>query len=241
MFVARSIRRDGRWQGAEQDTAPAPTVGTSCSVPAAQPRSVQGMRRELPIDDLPKGLPYRLLTASIIPRPIAWVSTRGRDGIDNLAPHSFFTVASSAPPIVQFTSIGPKDTVRNIQETGEFVICTAPLALMAQVNTTGTNVAPHVDEFDLAGIAREPSVAVGPMRAAASPVALECRLHAIHEVGNGIIVLGDVVHIAIDETALGDDGLPLADRLDPVARLGRNEWAGLGELLRLDRPQPHVD
>lgn len=199
------------------------------------------MRRELPIDDLPKGLPYRLLTASIIPRPIAWISTRSADGTDNLAPHSFFTVASSAPPIVQFTSIGLKDTVRNIQETGEFVICTTPLALMTQVNTTGTNVAPSVDEFDLAGVAREPSVAVAPMRAANSPVVIECRLHSITEIGNGIVVLGDVVHIAIDETALAEDGLPIAERLDPVARLGRNEWAGLGELLRLDRPQPHVD
>lgn len=199
------------------------------------------MRRELPIDDLPQGQPYRLLTASIIPRPIAWISTRSADGVDNLAPHSFFTVASSAPPVVQFTSIGHKDTVRNVQETGEFVICTAPLGLMAQVNTTGTNVAADIDEFDLAGVAREPSAAVGPMRVAASPVAIECRLRSVTEVGNGIIVLGDVVHLAIDETVLGDDGLPLADRIDPVARLGRNEWAGLGELLRLDRPQPHVD
>jgi flavin reductase (DIM6/NTAB) family NADH-FMN oxidoreductase RutF len=199
------------------------------------------MRRELPIDDLPPGQPYRLLTASIIPRPIAWISTRSADGVDNLAPHSFFTVASSSPPVVQFTSIGHKDTVRNVQETGEFVICTAPLGLMAQINTTGTNVASDIDEFDLAGVAREPSVAVGPMRVAASPVAIECRLRSTTEVGNGIIVLGDVVHLAIDETVLGDDGLPLADRIDPVARLGRNEWAGLGELLRLDRPQPHVD
>lgn len=199
------------------------------------------MRRELPIDDLPKGQPYRLLTASIIPRPIAWVSTRSADGVDNLAPHSFFTVASSAPPVVQFTSIGHKDTVRNVQDTGEFVICTAPLGLMPQINTTGTNVAADIDEFDFAGVAREPSVAVGPMRVAASPVAIECRLRSLTEVGNGIIVLGDVVHLAIDETVLGDDGLPLADRIDPVARLGRNEWAGLGEIMRLDRPQPHVD
>lgn len=199
------------------------------------------MRRELPIDDLPKGQPYRFLTASIIPRPIAWISSRSADGVDNLAPHSFFTVASSAPPVVQFTSIGHKDTVRNVQETGEFVICTAPLALMSQINTTGANVAADIDEFDFAGVAREPSIAVGPMRVAASPVAIECRLRSITEVGNGIIVLGDVVHLAIDETVLGDDGLPLADRIDPVARLGRNEWAGLGELLRLDRPQLHVD
>jgi flavin reductase (DIM6/NTAB) family NADH-FMN oxidoreductase RutF len=197
------------------------------------------MRRELPIDELPPGLPYRLMTASVLPRPIAWVSSRSAAGVDNLAPHSFFTVASSAPPVLQFTSIGHKDTVRNIEETGEFVICVAPLGLMAEINETGTNLGPEIDEFDYAGVAREPSAAVGPMRVAASPVAFECRLRSITEIGNGIVVLGDVVHIAVAETVIGDDGLPLADRLDLVARLGRNEWAGLGEILRLDRPQPH--
>lgn len=199
------------------------------------------MRRELPIDELPPGQAYRLLTAAIIPRPIAWVSTRSADGIDNLAPHSFFTVASSAPPVIQFTSIGDKDTVSNVRATGEFVVCSAPVALAEQINQTGTNVAPHVDEFDLAGVAREPSVAVSPMRAAGAPVAFECRLHSITEVGNGIVVLGDVVHIAVDEAVIAADGLPDAELLDLAARLGRNEWAGIGELFRLDRPQAHRD
>ena len=96
---------------------------------------------------------------------------------------------------------------------------------------------PQVDEFDLAGVAREPSVTVAPLRVAGSPVAFECRLRSTHEVGNGIIVLGDVQHIAIAENVVGEDGLPLAERLELVARLGRNEWAGIGEILRLDRPQ----
>lgn len=194
------------------------------------------MRRELPIDELPAAQAYRLLTASIIPRPIAWVSTRSPGGVDNLAPHSFFTVASSAPPVIQFTSIGHKDTVANVRATGELVVCVAPLELIDQINATSANVGAEVDEFDLAGVAREPSVAVAPMRVAGSPVAFECRLRATHEVGNGIIVLADVVHIAVAEVALAADGLPLADRLDPVARLGRNEWAGLGEIVRVDRP-----
>jgi flavin reductase (DIM6/NTAB) family NADH-FMN oxidoreductase RutF len=193
------------------------------------------MRRELSVAEVASGEVYRLLTSSILPRPIAWVSSRDEEGADNLAPHSFFTVASSAPPVLQFTSIGEKDTVRNIRATGEFVICTAPLGLIEQINDTGTNYPPGIDEFDAAGIAREPSEAVGPMRVAGAPVAFECKLRSMTEVGNGIVVLGDVVHIAIDAAVIGPDGLPDADLLDPVARLGRNEWAGLGELIRLDR------
>ena len=193
------------------------------------------MRRELPVAEVEPGEVYRLLTASILPRPIAWVSSRDADGVDNLAPHSFFTVASSAPPVLQFTSIGEKDTVRNIQATGEFVVCITPLALIEQVNDTGTNYPPGIDEFDAAGIAREPSEAVGPMRVAGSPVVFECRLRSTIEIGNGIVVLGDVVHIAVDRAVLAADGLPDVELLDPVARLGRNEWAGLGELVRVDR------
>jgi flavin reductase (DIM6/NTAB) family NADH-FMN oxidoreductase RutF len=196
------------------------------------------MRRELPVSELPPGQPYRLLTASVIPRPIAWVSTCSADGVHNLAPHSFFTVASSAPPVVQFTSIGQKDTVANVQATGEFVVCVAPMALMAQINTTGTDVAPSVDEFAFAGVEREPSVMVSAQRVAGAPVVMECRLRSVTAVGNGVVVLGDVVHFAVDEFVLGADGLPLADRIDPAARLGRNEWAGLGDIIRLDRPQP---
>ncbi|MBO9532766.1 MAG: flavin reductase family protein [Solirubrobacteraceae bacterium] len=194
------------------------------------------MRRELPVADLPPADAYRLLTASIIPRPIAWVSSRSAGGVDNLAPHSFFTVASAAPPVIQFTSIGPKDSLANVTETREFVVCLAPLALIDQINLTSARVDPHVDEFDFARVEREPSAVVAPPRVAGSPVALECALRTTLEIGNGIVVLGDVLHIAIDEAVLAGDGLPVAEALGPVARLGRDEWAGLGELLRIERP-----
>src|SRR5690349_14412602 len=115
------------------------------------------MRRELPVHDLSSRQSHRLLTASVLPRPIAWVSTRSADGIDNLAPYSFFTVVSSDPPVLQFVSIGSKDSVRNIRETGEFVVCVAPTELMEQVNATGEYVAPEVDEYDHAGLEREAS------------------------------------------------------------------------------------
>lgn len=83
-------------------------------------------KRVVDFAGLPAPDPYRLLTGLVVPRPIAWVSTRSADGVDNLAPHSFFTVASADPAIVHFTSVGRKDTLSNIEETGEFVINLAP-------------------------------------------------------------------------------------------------------------------
>ena len=195
------------------------------------------MRREVPVHELSSRQSHRLLTASVLPRPIAWVSTCS-GGVANLAPYSFFTVVSSDPPVLQFVSIGLKDTVRNIRETGEFVVCVAPQALMEQVNATGEYVAPDVDEYDLAGLEREASARVAPPRVAGSPIAFECRLRSETEIGNGLVVLGDVVHVAVSEAVLGDDDLPLAERFGPLGRLGRNEWAGIGELLRLDLPRP---
>ncbi|MDQ8045134.1 MAG: flavin reductase family protein [Solirubrobacteraceae bacterium] len=196
------------------------------------------MRRELPAHDLSSRESHRLLTASVLPRPIAWVSTRSRDGIDNLAPYSFFTAVSSDPPVLQFSSIGLKDTVRNILDTGEFVICVTTLDLMEQVNATAEYVAPDVDEFALAGLRREASAAVRPARVAGAPVAFECRMRSVCEIGNGHVVMGDVVHVAVAESVVGDDGLPDAELMRPVSRLGRNEWAGLGDLRRLYLPRP---
>ena len=101
---------------------------------------------------------YRLLTAAVVPRPIAWVSSRSSDGIDNLAPHSFFTVACVDPPIVAFTSVGRKDSLRNIEQTGQFVVNFAPESLFEQINATGTDFLPDVSEFDAVGIEREASL-----------------------------------------------------------------------------------
>lgn len=178
---------------------------------------------------------YRLLTASIVPRPIAWVSTTSADGVDNLAPHSFFTVACVDPPVVQFTSVGRKDTLRNVEATREFVVHLTPEDLFEQVNATGTNYPAHHSEFDAAGLEREPSLRVRPPRVAASPVALECVLHGTLSLGDSTIVLGRVVHAAVADDVLADDGLPDIARLAPVSRLGRNEWGTAGQIRRIDR------
>ena len=194
-----------------------------------------GERLELDVADLGRGGTYPWLTATVVPRPIAWVSTRSGDGVDNLAPHSFFTVASAEPPVVSFTSVGTKDTVRNVRATGEFVVCLTPRALAEQVNLTGTDFPAHASEADVVGLAVEPSAAVAPPRVAASPVALECRAAGEHSFGTSVVVFGQVVHVAVARRALADDGLPDPELLEPVARLGREQWGALGEVFSLAR------
>ena len=178
---------------------------------------------------------YPLLNSVVVPRPIAWVSTRSPEGIDNLAPHSFFTISSVTPPVVQFTSIGEKDSLRNAEATGEFVVCLCPEDLVEQVNRTGTDYPRDVSEFDAAGLTREPSRLVAPPRVAESPVALECRLIDTKAFGpNGsragsVVVFGEVVWVAVDERVLRDDR-PEITLLKPLARLGANQWSTIGQI-----------
>jgi flavin reductase (DIM6/NTAB) family NADH-FMN oxidoreductase RutF len=192
------------------------------------------MRKDFSPEEMPAGDFYRLLTAVVVPRPIAWVSSTSADGVDNLAPHSFFTVASVTPPIIQFTSVGRKDSLRNIIDRREFVVNLAPADLMAEVNATGTNFPPDVSEFDAAGLTREPGLTVSVPRVAESPVALECRLHSTLEMGDCVLVFGEVTHAAVSTEVL-DGSHPRIDLLEPLARLGRDEWGHLGPVEELAR------
>jgi flavin reductase (DIM6/NTAB) family NADH-FMN oxidoreductase RutF len=177
---------------------------------------------------------YQLMTALIVPRPIAWVATRSAEGVDNLAPHSFFSVSSVAPPIIQFTSVGRKDTLTNIEATGEFVICFTPVALTAEVNATGTDFPAGTSEFDAVGLKREPSLRVSPPRVAASPAAFECQLQSIVSFGASSVVMGRVVHLAVSDAVLRD-GKPAIDLLAPTSRLGGNQWGELGHIPEITR------
>ncbi len=173
---------------------------------------------------------YPLLNSVVVPRPIAWVSTRSAVGVDNLAPHSFFTISCVQPPIVQFTSVGVKDSLRNVLETGEFVVSLCTEALVEQVNLTGTDYPADVSEFDaVEGISREASRLVAPPRVAESPVALECRLHSTVELGDSTVVFGEVVWAVVDEEVL-QDGRPEVTLLQPVSRLGADEWGTAGRI-----------
>ena len=177
---------------------------------------------------------YGLLTSVIVPRPIAWVSTVSAEGVENLAPHSFFTVSCVTPPVIQFTSVGRKDSLNNIDATGEFVVCLTPEWLFEQVNASGTDFPPNVSEFEAVGVSREPSLRVRPSRVAESPVALECVRHETLSFGDSTVVFGRVVHAAIANSVL-TDGRPDVQKLRPLARLGSNEWARLGEVVSIDR------
>jgi flavin reductase (DIM6/NTAB) family NADH-FMN oxidoreductase RutF len=186
--------------------------------------------------------------AVVIPRPIGWISTVGADGVVNLAPYSFFNAVCDDPPVVMFASGGPtaadrrKDSHRNAEASGEFVVNMASWALREAVNLTSARVPSDVDEMALAGLERLPSVKVRPPRVAAAPVHLECRylqtvrIEASAPEEAAAMVLGRVVGIHIRDEAIAQ-GRVDPRRLDPIARLGYSQYARLGEVFAMRRPQ----
>jgi flavin reductase (DIM6/NTAB) family NADH-FMN oxidoreductase RutF len=172
---------------------------------------------------------YRGLSSVDVPRPIAWISSRSAAGVDNLAPHSFFTVAGIDPPVVSFTSVGEKDTLRNVRATGEFVVCLSTEPLADRINLTATDFPADTSEFDAVGVTREPALRVTPPRVAESPVALECRYVDERAFGSCTVVFGEVVHLAVDASVL-EGGRPEISLLRPVARLGADEWCTIGDV-----------
>lgn len=183
---------------------------------------------------------YRLLTAVVVPRPIAWVTTLSEDGLVNLAPHSFYTVACARPPIVQFSSVGKKDTLRNVLATGEFVVNLAYAPLLEQVNNSAARFPPDQSEVEQLDIEMEPSLRVAPPRVARSPVAIECTVHSTNELGDSTVVLGDVRLISVAQEVLKDRH-PEFTLLDPLARLGKDEWALHSEVVAIPRPSRPED
>jgi flavin reductase (DIM6/NTAB) family NADH-FMN oxidoreductase RutF len=155
------------------------------------------------------GLPHDPFNAIVGPRPIGWISSRSSAGILNLAPYSFFNAFNYLPPIVGFASIGWKDSVRNIEETGEFCWNLASLPLAEQMNQTCAAVPLEVDEFELAGLTPAPSRLIKVPRVAESPVSFECRLSQLVQLtradGEAVptwLVLGEVVGVHIARSLL---------------------------------------
>lgn len=184
---------------------------------------------------------YRLLTACLVPRPIAWVSTLDEEGRANLAPFSFFGGLTSDPPTVM-VSVGRrkgvrKDTARNLLATGEAVVHIPSRALAAAMVATSAEVPAGVDEFDLARLPRRASSCVRPWRVEGAPVAMEARVVAHHEVGrsgNDVFFL-EVVRLHVDDAVLVD-GVPDPVRLDAVGRLGGAWYCATTEVFAIDRP-----
>jgi flavin reductase (DIM6/NTAB) family NADH-FMN oxidoreductase RutF len=171
---------------------------------------------------------YKLLIGTVIPRPIAWVSTVSADGIQNIAPFSFFNAFGAQPVILGFAPMATddrpqKDTLANIKAVGEFVINIATEATLAQMDTTGRPWPPEADEFAIAGLTPAPSTVVKPPRIAESPINFECKLFSLVPLGEGegssTLVLGRAVHLRVAGDVLRDGKIdPLL--LKPVARMG---------------------
>ena len=182
---------------------------------------------------------YRLMISCIIPRPIAFVTTLSRDGVSNLAPFSFFNGVSSDPPVVSLAVAtkrdgSKKDTWRNIEETGEYVINVVVPELMDAV-IIGARELPHgVSELDLSGLKTLPSTKVKPPRLEASPINLECTLLRIVEVEETALILGRVVMVhAKDEIV--DGGRVDPRRLTFVGRLGDDLYCRVNDLFERKR------
>lgn len=202
---------------------------------------------ELSLASLPPRDRHHWLTPLIAPRPIAFVSTLGASGIGNLAPFSFFAMGGQAPQSVAFCPIAdregkPKDTLRNLLETGEFVINIVSREMAERVNQASAPYPYEVDEFDVTGFTRLPSTVVKPPRVAESPASLECRLFqtVAHGTGpqHGTWVIAEVLHLHVRDEMLGADGYPDTAKVHPAARMGRNEWAHVTPdvIFQLDRP-----
>ena len=156
-------------------------------------------------------LPHDPFNAIVGPRPIGWISSISSSGTLNLAPYSFFNAFNYVPPIIGFASIGRKDSLANIEATGEFVWNLASEPLAQQMNQSCAAVPPDVDEFALAGLATEPSAQVRPPRVQAALVSMECRCSQIIQLQSADgapvptwLVLGEVVMVHIDERLLKD-------------------------------------
>lgn len=195
------------------------------------------------LDQVPEPIAYKLLAATVIPRPIAWVVTKGRDGI-NAAPYSFFNVMGSAPPTIALGLMaapdrGFKDTALNILETGELVVNLVPERLVQAMNLTSADAPRGVDELALAGLATLPSQHVAPPRIADSPVAFECR--ALSSVVTGpcqTVVIGQVLAVHIEDRYLknADRAHIDTDALDLVARSFGSEYIRSHDRFELPRP-----
>jgi flavin reductase (DIM6/NTAB) family NADH-FMN oxidoreductase RutF len=173
------------------------------------------------------GLKHDPFNAIIAPRPIGWISSRDAKGHVNLAPYSFFNGFNYTPPIIGFSSTAWKDSVQNIQDTGEFVWNLATMDLAKHMNATAAHVARDVNEFEIAGLTMAPGKRVSVPRVAESPVSFECKLTQIIQLqgadGNkvqGWLTLGEVVAVHIDK-ALIKDGVYQTALARPIVRAGR--------------------
>ena len=187
---------------------------------------------------------YKLLTGTVIPRPIAWVATIDENGIDNLAPFSFFNVVSEDPPHIMFSTVRTgnknKDTLNNILDNQEFVVNLVTEDIVEQMNTTSQSVAPNVNEFELTNITPINSIYIKPKRVKESLVQFECEMvhHYFienHQNGGACIIIGKIITMHIDDTILMENHKVNLEKYKPVARLAGSNYSKLGEIFSIKR------
>ncbi len=187
---------------------------------------------------------YHLLISTIAPRPIGWISTLDADGNPNIAPYSFFNAVGGIPPTVMFSVSIPrsgriKDTLTNARTTGEFVVNIVSEAQAERMVQTSGMYAPGVNEFDMAGLEMAPCVDVKPPRVADSPIAMECKVTQIVPVQdtNNTMILGQVQRYHVRSDLLRADKTIDIKKMAPVVRLGGIEYASVGDVFELERPE----
>jgi len=189
------------------------------------------------------GLPHNPFKAIVSPRPIGWISSLDRNGRANLAPYSFFNAVCDTPPIVMFSSSGYKDSVANIDATGEFVCNMASFDLKDAMNRTSAALPHEISEFDYAGLEMAPSRLVKAPRVAKAVTALECRhlqtlrLKTVEGADtDSYVVFGQVVGVHIDESILVDGRVDVT-RYKPLSRLGYMDYSAVTEVFAMGRPK----
>ncbi|WP_224815617.1 flavin reductase family protein [Hasllibacter sp. MH4015] len=190
------------------------------------------------------GLPHNPFNAVVTPRPIGWISSRGADGQDNLAPYSFFNAVAYVPPQVMFSSTSAKedrgdtkDSVANIRDTGVFCVNIVEYAARDAMNQTSGPWPKEVDEFTDAGIRREDCAEIACSRVADAPANLECRLSQIVQLPGeaNFAVFGEVVGVHLRDDCLVD-GIFDVTRFNPLTRLGYRDYSVVREVFSLNRP-----
>ncbi len=190
------------------------------------------------------GLPHNPFNAIVTPRPIGWISTRGADGADNLAPYSFFNAVAYEPPQVMFASTGTKsdrsgtkDSVANIRETGVFCVNIVAYALRDAMNATSKTLAAGTDEFAHAGLDKIECATIACARVAVAPAALECRLTSVVTLPGeaNFVVFGEVTGVYMRDDCVVDGRFDVM-QFQPLARLGYRDYARIDSLFDLIRP-----
>jgi flavin reductase (DIM6/NTAB) family NADH-FMN oxidoreductase RutF len=206
---------------------------------------------EINPNEAPAGALSKVILGSVVPRPIAWVSTIDANGVPNLAPFSFFNAVCPKPPTLLFCpgirglDGGTKDTYKNVLATKEFVINVVTEEVAEAMNASATELPPEMNEFELAGVTAAPSLLVKPPRVLESPVNYECVLRQVVQVGDGTpgsgwVVIGEVVHVHVADEVIDANYRINIQALKPIGRLAGFNYTRVNDIFEMKRLPPQI-